>query len=108
MANDISFIQPELDELTKIIVDTVPVEQVYLFGSYAYGTPDKDSDYDFYVVLKDNIPMREVEAMSAIDLATFKVRSRPIDVVALKLTRFLYRSEQPTLERTIAREGIKL
>jgi predicted nucleotidyltransferase len=108
MSNDISAIKPELDKLTKIIVDTVPVEQVYLFGSYAYGMPNKDSDYDLYVVLKDTVSIREVEAMSAINLATFKVRSKPVDVLALKLDRFLYRTEQPTLERTIVREGIKL
>jgi hypothetical protein len=46
--------------------------------------------------------------MSAIDLATFRVRTKPLDVLALKLNRFLYRKEQPTLERTITREGIKL
>jgi predicted nucleotidyltransferase len=60
MANDISAIKPELDNLTQIIVNTVPVEQVYLFGSYAYGTPNEDSDYDFYVVLKDTVPLREI------------------------------------------------
>jgi predicted nucleotidyltransferase len=108
MANDVSAIKPELDKLTQIIVDTVPVEQVYLFGSYAYGTPNEYSDYDFYVVLKDTVTIREVEAMSAIDLATFRVRTKPLDVLALKLNRFLYRKEQPTLERTITREGIKL
>ena len=30
-------------------------EKIFLFGSYAYGTPNKDSDYDFYVVLKDGM-----------------------------------------------------
>jgi predicted nucleotidyltransferase len=108
MANDVSAIKSELDKLTQIIIDTVPVEQIYLFGSYAYGTPNEDSDYDFYVVLKDTVSIREIEAMSAIDLATFRVRTKPLDVLALKLNRFLYRKEQPTLERTITREGIKL
>jgi predicted nucleotidyltransferase len=28
-------------------------EKIILFGSYAYGTPDKESDYDFFVVLRD-------------------------------------------------------
>jgi uncharacterized protein len=27
---------------------------VILFGSYAYGTPEKDSDLDIFVVLNDN------------------------------------------------------
>jgi predicted nucleotidyltransferase len=36
-------IQNALDLLTDIIVETVPVERIYLFGSYAYGAPEKDS-----------------------------------------------------------------
>jgi predicted nucleotidyltransferase len=39
--NNIDSSRNELDTLTRIIVDTVPVEQIYLFGSYAYGTPRK-------------------------------------------------------------------
>jgi predicted nucleotidyltransferase len=30
-------------------------EKIILFGSYAYGNPDKDSDIDLYVVTKDDI-----------------------------------------------------
>jgi predicted nucleotidyltransferase len=37
MPNNIDAFRAELDTLTKSIVETVPVEQVYLFGSYAYG-----------------------------------------------------------------------
>jgi predicted nucleotidyltransferase len=29
-------------------------ERVILFGSYAYGTPNADSDIDLYVVTKEN------------------------------------------------------
>jgi predicted nucleotidyltransferase len=39
-------IQAELETLKDIIINTVAVEQIYLFGSYAYGTPHKDSDLD--------------------------------------------------------------
>jgi predicted nucleotidyltransferase len=45
-------IQAELNKLTELIVNAIPVEQIYLFGSYAYGTPHKDSDLDLYVVLR--------------------------------------------------------
>jgi len=27
-------------------------EKIILFGSYAYGTPNKESDYDIFVILK--------------------------------------------------------
>jgi predicted nucleotidyltransferase len=42
-------IQAELDKLTELIINAIPVEQIFLFGSYAYGTPNKDSDLDLYV-----------------------------------------------------------
>ena len=42
--NDISEIKQKLDEITKVITDTVPVESIYLFGSYAYGTPQEGQE----------------------------------------------------------------
>ncbi|GHU41679.1 hypothetical protein FACS1894190_10090 [Spirochaetia bacterium] len=108
MQNDITAIKQELDMLTKIIVETVPVEQIYLFGSYAYGTPHKDSDFDLYVVLKDDAPIRDIDAMMAMDLAIGFKRSKPLDILAIKSNRFSARKTGITIERTIAQEGIKL
>ena len=101
-------IENELNSIIGVIVDTVPTEQIYLFGSYAYGKPDIDSDIDLYVVLKDDTKMREVEAMDAIGLAIFEKRTKSIDVLTLKSSRFSYRKENPTLERKVATEGIKI
>jgi len=41
----------------EIIESLRPIdpERVILFGSYAYGTPNADSDIDLYVVTKENI-----------------------------------------------------
>jgi len=46
-------IQRELDIIKDGILETVPAEAIYLFGSYAYGTPGEDSDLDIYVVVPD-------------------------------------------------------
>ncbi|GAB6273193.1 MAG: hypothetical protein STSR0004_00560 [Peptococcaceae bacterium] len=46
-------IRDELKILKDIIVDTVPVEQIFLFGSYANGTPHANSDLDIYVVMPE-------------------------------------------------------
>ena len=35
-------------------LEPLDLEEVILFGSYAYGTPDKYSDIDLYIVTKDN------------------------------------------------------
>ena len=44
-----------IDDNLKLIVNEVkkivPLKEPFLFGSFAYGTPNEDSDYDFYFVL---------------------------------------------------------
>lgn len=51
-----------LDEIVQRLVDTLRPQRIYLFGSHAYGEPDRDSDFDFLVVVPD-------EAGEADDLA---------------------------------------
>ncbi len=49
-------------EIKEQILNTVDVSQIYLFGSYARGTQNSHSDYDFFVVIPDG-SMRPLEAM---------------------------------------------
>ena len=110
MVTDAVFVsvESELDKLKDIIVNTVPVEQIYLFGSYANGTPHKDSDLDLYVVLKDDFQMRLIDASIKIRIAIGRKKTMPVDIVTNTLGRYMERSKFPTLERTITREGIKI
>jgi predicted nucleotidyltransferase len=101
-------VQAELDMLKDIIVNTLPVEQILLFGSYAYGTPHKDSDLDLYVVLKDDVDMRNIDASLAIYRAIGEKKTMPVDILINKKETFLWRKNNPTLERQIASEGIVL
>jgi predicted nucleotidyltransferase len=101
-------IQSELDTLKEIIVHTVPVEQIWLFGSYAYGTPHKDSDLDLYVVLKDDVGMRLIDAAISIRIAIGRIKTMPVDVVTNTLGKYRERSKFPTLERTIESKGIRI
>jgi predicted nucleotidyltransferase len=101
-------VKQEINILTDVIVKTVPVEEIYLFGSYAHGTPHSDSDLDLYVVLKDDTEMRELDAMLEIGKAISRKKSIPVDILASKKNRFLDRKEAPTLERQIEQQGIKV
>ena len=51
------------EELIRRIVDRVVAEyaprQVILFGSYAHGTPDRDSDIDLLIVKETEEPFIE-------------------------------------------------
>jgi len=101
-------IQKELDKLKELIINTIPVEQIYLFGSYAYGTAHKDSDLDLYVVLKDDVETRELDAVVKILGVIGKVKTKPVDIIANKKSKYLRLTTGPTMERKIAREGIKI
>jgi len=101
-------VRDEIDKLTRIMVETVPVERIYLFGSYAYGTPHKDSDLDFYVVLKPGVEMREIDAGIKMRLAFNAVQEMPVDLLTNHHDVFWTRAAEPTLERKILREGVLL
>jgi len=80
-------------------------EKIFLFGSYAYGTPQKDSDYDFYVVLKDGIET-PIIVMQKIYEYMCDTKYVPVDVLANYKSRFEQRSTQPTIERTIEKKEL--
>jgi len=101
-------VQSELEKLKEIIINTIPVDQIYLFGSYAYGTPHKDSDLDLYVVLKDEVTMRDLEAGLQIRFAIVPIMNMPVDIIAKKKKDFINRLDDITLERKVNRDGIRI
>jgi len=103
-----SEIRNELDKLRDIIVNSIAVEQIYLFGSHAYGNPRKDSDLDLFIILKDEVNLREIEAAIKIRQSISEYQVMPVDLIVIKNSRYQERKNSPTLERKIAREGILL
>ena len=96
-----------LEHICQVIDETVDVETIYLFGSYAYGTPTSESDYDLCVIIPDSAP-RPADAIKQIRRALFPVQTTPLDVIVYRSGAFQKRQEEPSLERKIAREGVVL
>jgi predicted nucleotidyltransferase len=82
-------------------------EKIILFGSYANGTSDKDSDYDFYVVLKDGAA-KPVFILQKIYQQMHRTRAVPVDVLADYKSNFERLCVLPAIERTIAQTGITI
>ena len=102
-------VQAELEKLKDLIANAIPVEQIYLFGSYAYGTPHKDSDLDLYVVLKDDLPMRDLDAGLQARFAIVRQKSMPVDIIAKNKKDFLNRMNVKfSLEQKVTRDGIRI
>jgi hypothetical protein len=96
----------EISKITNIIINTIPLEKLYLFGSYANGTPKEDSDYDFYAVIPDG-SMRPLDAMYEVGMAMWGVKRKSMDFIAGTREIFDRRSNQlATLEREVANKGV--
>ena len=100
-------VNSELRALCRVINDTVDVSKIYLFGSHAYGTPNRDSDYDLCVVMPDN-DMRPIDAIKKIRRALFDIQTTPLDVLVYHHSRFEERRSCTSLESKIAKEGVLL
>jgi predicted nucleotidyltransferase len=99
-----------IKRITNAIAGAVPAEKIYLFGSYAYGVPNKNSDFDFYVIIPEN-SMRPIEAMrqSQRALCVLEPDAPPIDVVASTQSKFDIMSNRiNTIEKEIAQKGVLL
>lgn len=51
-----------IDQIVRKIVDQVNPLQVILFGSYARGMPNIDSDVDLFVIVESNLPRHKRSA----------------------------------------------
>ena len=101
-------LQKEIECITETIKEAVDCEKIYLFGSYAYGEPHKDSDLDFYVVIPDDEDrVIKVEQRIRKFLGRLE-RTMPIETIAVYSSQFADLNVLPTLERKIVREGILL
>jgi predicted nucleotidyltransferase len=98
----------ELDSIKDAIIDTVPVERIYLFGSYARGEQRNDSDIDLYVILSDDAPIRAIDAMTNINEAIYHIKTMPTDILVSKRSRFDARRAGFTIEREVAEKGTVL
>ena len=67
-----------LAEITRRIVERFQPYQVVLFGSYAYGRPDLESDVDLLVVMDSDESMAQ-RIRRVMEVA--KVRFLPMDVI---------------------------
>ena len=99
-----SQIQDELALIKEAILQAVQAEAIYIFGSYAYGTPNGDSDIDIYVIVPDDTEDLS-ELYGDIQGLLRKKTLFPLDLLIGRSRVFNRRKNGPTLEGVIARKG---
>jgi len=95
-----------LPELTSIILNSTDksvIQKIYLFGSYAYGKPTKDSDLDICVVL-DNVE-NQLDININISKALSYKEIFNFDLLVYKEEQFYNSNNYKSIENTIINKG---
>jgi len=107
---DIEILKNEIVERLK----PLDPDKIILFGSYAYGTPNEDSDIDLYVVTKDEFMPQSFRENMNIKLKVSKAiddicKKYPTDLITH--TRAMHNKFiklDSMFSRKILKEGISL
>lgn len=100
-----SAITPEtLRDISRRLVDALSPERIYLFGSYAYGSPRPDSDLDLLLVVRatESPPIE----LSLVARKAIGDVGCGVDVVVRTVAEFEHRASWPSnFEATVKSKG---
>jgi predicted nucleotidyltransferase len=97
----------ELELIKNAILAHTPAEAIYLFGSYAYGTPTRDSDLDICAVIPDS-DVDIFDLRGNIRNALYKRVTLPIDLVLRPKSQFVKHINEFTIEGEVTSKGVNL
>ena len=93
-----------IEHIKDSILKFVPARCIYLFGSYAYGTPTEQSDFDIYLVTPDEVTdFSQLYAKIIGDLGDKNIFF--IDLLLTSESVFESRKDKFILEKTIIKKG---
>ena len=97
-------VETEIDQIKDRLIHGLSPTKIYLFGSFASGTANEDSDLDFYVVVKDdgrNLADLTADAYKSIRT----VRTRAVDIIVGGESRFESRKHRAGIENEVMLKG---
>lgn len=101
-------INKEIIQIKNELVKSLKPLRIYLFGSYARGTYNKDSDYDICIIMPDDNVERIFALTKEANRVAGQNKTKDTDFFITRESRFNKRAKLPTMEREILKEGIIL
>lgn len=88
---------------SKIIID-----KIYMFGSFAYGTPHEYSDIDLLIIVSDEMGnlFRMIDIMNIMQTNIWDAGIDSVDLIVETSSHFEKRCKMPTIENTIFEKGM--
>jgi len=103
------FMMVDIEELKPLIVERLkPLnpDKIILFGSYAYGTPTKDSDIDLFI--ENNINIDDLDAIAMVKLRDLMKKHKIGFDILTASTNEISKREDPFYKIDILQRGIRL
>jgi len=97
----------EIHALKDCFVKALDPLRIYLFGSYASGVPNEDSDFDFYIIVDDD-HKDTLDLMAKAYAACSEIKQRPVDILIGTESSFEARKQRPTIENEVFHKGVLL
>ena len=96
----------DFNVIKDLVIAAVPsAESIFLFGSYAKGTAQEQSDIDIAILLEQDLHWRERNALLNRLYSDTAQKGYNVDFLLKSAEKFRAESELPTLARIILREG---
>ena len=108
--NQISDVDPkDISLIVDRLVDVYHPLRIYLFGSYVWGTPSVESDYDLCVVVDTSDEKRTNRSRKGRNALLDIICRRGIDLIVYTLSEFERAASHPsTLASPIKLKGVLL
>jgi predicted nucleotidyltransferase len=101
--------QDEMSVILNRLVDVYHPLRIYLFGSYAWGTPSADSDYDLCVIVEKSDEKKWNRSRIGRDALLDIICRRDIDLIIYTANEFERAASHPsTLASPIKLKGVLL
>jgi len=97
----------KIDLIKALILESVNkevIKKVYLFGSYAYGKPNEDSDIDLCVVIGNEYKRSDIYLEIAMNLSNNNIR--PCDLLVYNEKYFIGAESGKGIENSIMNKGV--
>jgi predicted nucleotidyltransferase len=101
-------VSEQIEILKNTLKEKFDVKQIFVFGSHAYGEPNKDSDIDLCVITDLN-NKRKIDLIREIRRELIDLIFNPLDILVYSENEFNERAgNRSTLEHKILTSGLKV
>ncbi|KGE72804.1 nucleotidyltransferase domain-containing protein [Spirochaeta lutea] len=99
--------QDQIQSIVSKLINEYHPQEIYLYGSFAWGEPNEDSDIDFCIILPDSKESQADRIRRG--LYALKGEKCPVDLLVLTVDEIAERKNHPsTLIYRVINEGVKL